>query len=312
MILLMNSDLGMRQFASDTREMSAAAEPADPMSVHEERHARARRDARLAFSDPNHPPILIYQMGKVGSTSVAESLRRLQLPNQVINIHFLSVDLGLHKRLHRKSGLFPFPYHLYMGTALRRQLLANPGFPVRIISLVRDPIAFKVSNLFQNPSFTKALIRDESGAIDPHKATRFIERGLVVPNAFSYMNDWFDREIKSVFGIDVLLNPFPAGLGYGSFSNGMARALVLQLESLNTVGAAAIATFLGLSSPVPIVRSNERLKSAESQIYNQVLNSLRIKSSVCEAIYSTPFPRHFYSPSALAGFAARWSSPGGA
>ena len=39
-----------------------------------------------------YPPILIYQMGKVGSATVHETLLHANLPHPIYHIHFLSYD----------------------------------------------------------------------------------------------------------------------------------------------------------------------------------------------------------------------------
>jgi len=48
---------------------------------------------KIRFRNFNtNPPILIYQMGKVGSTTILKSLKNAQIQNPVYHIHFLSSD----------------------------------------------------------------------------------------------------------------------------------------------------------------------------------------------------------------------------
>jgi hypothetical protein len=58
----------------------------------------AKGEVWLGLKRTEHPPVLIYQMGKVGSTSVSSSLNSAGLANYVFDIHFLSNDLIEYKK----------------------------------------------------------------------------------------------------------------------------------------------------------------------------------------------------------------------
>ena len=85
----------------------------------------ANWEVYLGLKSSNAFPVLIYQMGKVGSTSVSKSLNAAGLSNYVFDIHFLSGDLTKHKYLYINSGIVPVPYHIELGLALRRRIINN-------------------------------------------------------------------------------------------------------------------------------------------------------------------------------------------
>jgi hypothetical protein len=69
-----------------------------------------------------HPPILVYQMGKVGSTTVFESLKVAQLPFPTYQIHFLAREsIAEVADLYLSRG-HSIPGHLRISKALRRKL----------------------------------------------------------------------------------------------------------------------------------------------------------------------------------------------
>jgi hypothetical protein len=273
---------------------------------------RASWEASRAFSDPSTPPILVYQMGKVGSWTVHDAIKRSGISSRVLHVHYLSDDLPRHREAHERAGM-PAPYyHVFLGEAVRRVLSRQPGGPCKIISLVRDPIAFVVSDLFQNPYFAREIVQNEDGTIDPERAASYLVRSLSRPTDFhklQYVNSWFDRELKQIFGIDVFAEPFPSEQGYAIYSHGNVSALVIRLEDLSRMGPSALGSFLGLQRPVSIRKRNTRESSYDGNTYQKVLNKIALDSSTCHEIYSSRLVRHFYSESMIRDFIAKWTSP---
>lgn len=270
---------------------------------------RSELEAKQAFSNTNIPPILVYQMGKVGSQTVYHSLINAMIPNPVMHLHFISEDLPDHIDTHEKAGI-SVPYHLFLGEAVRNILLKNPHSACKIISLVRDPIAFTVSDLFQNPYFASGDVMLGSGNIDPEKARIYLEGELKKPETFEYVDEWFDREIKRVFDIDVFEESFPVELGYAVYKKKNVEVLILRLEDLSDKGPYVISKFLGLDNPLKLTNSNVRNRTAGAGIYQRVLQEVRFDPSLCREIYTRRFVKHFYSNSMIERFISRWSGAG--
>ena len=96
-------------------------------------------------------PIVVYQMGKVGSRSVYEALVDLRLAVPVYHAHVLE-DLDNMAESIKKQ--FPNPVHslrvIRAGKRLRQLIDSNPTQHWHIITLVRDPIARNVSRFFHS------------------------------------------------------------------------------------------------------------------------------------------------------------------
>jgi hypothetical protein len=268
---------------------------------------KAEREARLAFSRLDRPPILIYQMGKVGSSTVYKSLKNTPLSNSVLHLHFLSTDLPKIKERYKKAGKYPPPYHIYLGESVRKILCRNPNLPCKIISLVRDPIAVVVSSLFQNPHLAPLSLTTDKNTIDPEKVIRYLDRKLREPTTFSYVNEWFDRELKRVLDVDVFAKPFPVDVGYAVCRNKNVEALVIRLEDLSQRGPKAISEFLNLDATFVLEQSNVRNELMGGESYLQVLRRISLTPSLCREIYSSKFVKHFYNEAMIEQLVSKWT-----
>lgn len=271
-------------------------------------HIKAAFEARRAFFHSERPLILVYQMGKVGSSTVYNSLRDMGLPNSIHHVHFLSVDLLKYRKAHERAGIFPAPYHMFMGEALRKNIGKRRGFPVKIISMVRDPIALVVSALFENTHLYKELSVPDDREIDPHIAINLLENFFNDPDNFSYVYEWFDKELKEVFDIDVFATPFPIDTGYAYYTKNNVSALVIRTENLSINGAVAIANFLNLKKPLDLQPRNVRSAGGgKAEAYQKVLSKLCINQELCRKIYASRFVRHFYTDEMIDEFIVKWT-----
>src|SRR4051812_540398 len=93
-------------------------------------------------------PVLVYQMGKVGSSSITGALSRI--PGlEVHQVHRLNVsNIERVQEAHRRRG-WPLPPGDEQGLQVIEKYI-RPRVPLRIVTLVRDPIARNISYFFQN------------------------------------------------------------------------------------------------------------------------------------------------------------------
>jgi len=253
-------------------------------------------------------PILVYQMGKVASASVYESLKNGQKQHPVFHVHFLS-DKGLHESAnHIRNRGMSLPGHWYLGRALNNRLKKLEGVRPITITLVRDPIARQISDVFQNirayfPKLAKGEFPPASEIV------YFLERYFSEEmNKFDYAEWWLESEIGESFNINVLEQPFDAALGYSCVSNENTDLLIMTLESLNCVFPQATKELLGLQ--VPLLESNFAADKNYSAVYREVRNRISLPRRLLESIYGRPFSLHFYTKDHLARFTEQWESPG--
>jgi glycosyltransferase involved in cell wall biosynthesis len=253
--------------------------------------------------------LLVYQMGKVGSTSVYRSLCRKELPLPIYQVHYLS-----EKRLeeavywHTVNGFRYLPEHIAVAQGLRKFIGKHKqDVQWKIISLVRDPVALQVSIIFQNikEAFPEAI--QESGRVDKRKVIELVERYLAdFDTRESHFIHWFDYEIRDVFGIDVYEYGFDREVGYSNIRSGNVEILVIKYEKFKECAQRAIEGFLGVN-PIEIFQENVSKSKEFGAEYTSLLQEMKITPALCENILGTKLVRHFYNADEIHAFRERWS-----
>ncbi|GAB4523062.1 MAG: hypothetical protein Tsb0014_00230 [Pleurocapsa sp.] len=265
---------------------------------------KLRRELKLfniQFQDfTKTSPILVYQSGKVGSSTVVDSLQALKIKHPIYHVHYLAPDSLTDQNLGKPK----------FSKALRSKIDSYENITTinwKIISLTRDPIAAAISSLFQKIGNSQNnVFLKENGEID--KSLVFEELSSSLKN-FSNSNfcNWFDRELKTVFNIDIFQYPFNFDDGYILVKHKNIDLLVIRLEDLNRSGGQALANFLNLTNPVPIISSNIGNTKRYKNTYKQVKQNISISQEICNKIYNSKYATHFYSQQEILKFTQKWS-----
>ncbi|HEY5658239.1 MAG TPA: putative capsular polysaccharide synthesis family protein [Myxococcota bacterium] len=271
---------------------------------------RARRAAsRLGDPAADPPPVLVYQMGKVGSSTVARVLRAAAYPD--LHVHSLEPETlrRVYEEQRRAGGRFSVGYTWHLSRAVQARLRClGDTCRVSVITLVRDPIAREVSALFQSPTVQGAALLGADGALDAQRAVASLRARFSKKDACWWVFDWFQSEIGATLGVDVMAAPFPRERGWGIVEGARASGLVLRTEDLDRTLAPALRAFLGIEvGDVTRHRSNVRSETRDAARYGDVLSGVRLPRDAVERIYAQPFVRHFYPQPMLDAFIARWS-----
>jgi hypothetical protein len=172
---------------------------------------------------------------------------------------------------------------------------------LKVITLVREPVANNVSMFFQVMS--QYLDPDvEPSACDTDQLIDvFIDKYM-----HSRPLTWLDAEVKTHFGIDIFQHPFPIQQGYTTITQANVSLLVLRCDLDDRTKAQAIADFIGLDE-FEIVRSNVRNEKPEAQKYDEFKRRIRMPSALLDRMYESKFATHFYSVKERDHFRKRWS-----
>ena len=205
-----------------------------------------------------NPPVFIYQMGKVGSSTVYRSLKKIRLSNPVFHVHFLTNSgIEMAEKFHRSARSEPIPHHIQLSKILRGKLDRSNNIKMKVITLVRDPIGFEVSNFFQNAKWLHADSVNDHGRIDRDMALDFLENKIKkYDNQTGYFDTWFDREIKEACDIDVFDHPFDCNKGFCIIKQKNVDLLILRLEDLSFNFSIVLTDFLSLKQPVEMIKTN--------------------------------------------------------
>ena len=113
-------------------------------------------------------PIVIYQMGKVGSQTIWKSLQTMNIPNSVYHIHVLNPEniKRAIKVLNSKGA--PLSVQLQQAQDLITDLEQQASPRMKVITIVREPIIQLLSSLFHSPKTKSTCLPLEKSAPTPN------------------------------------------------------------------------------------------------------------------------------------------------
>ena len=280
------------------------------------RHLRRRRNRKLGL-------LLVHTMGKVGSTTVAASLkeRGIRRTMTVYQPHFLSDEGRAFAERLATEGVGGWD-HLAKkeraGFLRNRQLfdelqrMKAAGERVKVISMVRDPIATNVSGLFHNhvwwPAEVKRLCADRGAAGPSPACLAALQTYFLDHYPHDVPETWFDMEVRPLYGVDVYARPFDRERGYAIYRSDSADVLLLKLEKLNQCAADAFGEFMALDN-FALVESNTADDKSYAGLYKSFRRALALPEPYLDRVYGSRFARHFYTPDELTAFRAKWLAP---
>lgn len=245
-------------------------------------------------------PVLIQTYGKVGSTAIHAAIGTLPQFGS-FQTHFISEEgVGEARDIHREHDRDPI--HLKVGERLREELRKHPDKPVKVITLVRDPVARSVSNLFENPNLLDGGINLRELPVDEVVALAAEQ----VLSSMDYTERWFDRELNGVFGLDLFSHEFDKEEGFAIVEAGRVQLLAGKLELLANNGPAWLGRFLELGRDLEIDRRRARSSTGEASLYDQVRQNLKLPGDVLDTVYGGRVCRYFYTEDEIAGFRQHW------
>lgn len=237
-------------------------------------------------------PILVWTMGKVGTTTVSRALARAGV--QALHMH--SVHTEVHNRVVARSrGVPP-----HVKASLRAlELLKKETEPVRIISMIRDPIARNISAFFENVHAFGMQYDSAAGELIKTFKEQYPHQ---VPLR------WFDRELKDGIGFDVFGQAFDRDARVSRYSTGRFEILVARIDADLSVLQPEISDFVGAS--LELVPENTAESKGYRMAYSKFKSRLSLSKDYVETMYSSTFARHFWTSVELAAMSLRHLNEG--
>jgi hypothetical protein len=257
--------------------------------------------------------VVVYQMGKVGSSTLVASLHALHKKLQIHHVHTLTekgiADAeAIYRQIARQSqsSTVARARHLlssrYLRQRMRRQI---QGKKWKVITLVREPIARNVSSFFQIidyplPNF---MARYHAGELDMET----VSNTFLTKFDHKQVLHWFETELRQALGINVFASEFPKERGYQIYQGDTCELLLIKLEKLNECACDAFRDFLGVDH-FELVRTNVADDKEYAGAYRQLKEHLILPDSYVQEMYSSPTMQHFYSQAEIAAFATQWKT----
>ena len=233
------------------------------------------------FKSKLAPPVFIYQMGKVGSMSIFDSLRKQYK------------GIAIHSHSFSKEHSTPLVRKLY-------QHSIEKGKPLKVISPIREPIGRNVAAFFENfEEITGEKYESSAFKLDELK-TFFLER-----YNHSIPLKWFDNHILSNFGIDVYATPFPEE-GYAIYQKDNIELLVIKINLPDEIKSNVLAEFTGLEK-FTLFPSNIGHNKEYASTYRDFVNNVKFPEAYLNSMCDSKYFSHFYSPEAIKAVRDKWS-----
>jgi len=263
----------------------------------------------------NRDTLIIYQMGKVGSSSIKSSINDLTLDMNVYHVHALTHDRikeleKVYKNASKVNGKAVVHSHLVESAFLRN--LFDKGEKDRrwkLITLVRDPIARNFSSFFQSfNQFSPEMARKyKDGSVKMEDDIETLIQLFIERFDHEMPLRWFDSYLRPVFDIDVYSRKFPISRGYDLYDSSLADLLLLRLEDINSCASAAFYDFLGVDNFV-LKTANISEEKEYQRAYRDFRKSIVLPQSYIEKMYTSKFAQHFYTPDEIEKFKEKWKT----
>jgi hypothetical protein len=255
-----------------------------------------------------HSPILVYQIGKVGSRSIYEELLAMGLPEPVLHVHMLNnidrISRNISKRYPHPEGTL---FYLRRGQMVRDWMKRGDDDTTwNVITGVREPVGRNVSAFFEMlpgmiPNIDKRYHANDLQVEELHELFLHLydQRSPAI---------WFDDQFKPIFDIDVYATPFPHSKGYDIYEAGHNRALLIRIEDLNRTVQPAMLEFLGMKD-----FSVQTRNRSEDKLYHDLavrFKQLPLPLHYVDQMLSSKYSQHFYTDEEREQIRLKWTCRG--
>lgn len=238
-------------------------------------------------------PVIVYQMGKVASSTIEATLRELP-----------GVEVFRAHRLNRFNEQRPAraPRRLFESWFIFENLI-RPRVPAKIITAVREPIGRNISGYFQNLDVLW-------GKRNVHLNLSMDEliRGFFEKFNHQRVLEWFDEQFNPVLGVNVYEHPFDHTAGFQRISQLPYDILTLRVETSDEIKAREIARLIGLPS-LSLVQKNVGENKRYATVYQEFRRALRLPASYVDEMLSHHYTRHYFSAQEIEQLRKKWLRP---
>jgi len=239
------------------------------------------------------PPLFSFQMGKVGSSTVKNTL---ETRYHVCHCHTSE------------------KFKLYQKNHVRENFRQNQPIPYDIITACRDPLGREVSAFFQNID----NLNHSYGVAHRDEILKIPIDGLI--KAFfeawgkgaANTTVWFDRHFYPATGIDIYQHPFDPANGWSIIRDGQWRVLVLRFEDINrnyleACNAFVTERFGDNAKYKEILPANVSDGKWYGDLMREFKKQIIFKQEQISALYDSPYCKHFYSEKEISIMKSRWN-----
>ncbi len=294
--------------------------------------------------DSDDPIYLVYQMGKVGSSSIHDCL--LNTGKYSFHICHLSDWTSRQYKFAIQDDYCPTNFsEKIMSTIAGNEftrfrisaVARSSPERIKVITATREPVSHLLSTYFEGfeilfkhyVSFRYGSITTDSVKQHLNELVRiYLEHSTqdaIISDDYSELRErfpqtdvrwfllccqwpliWFDRELRGVLDIDIYSEALDLTGGQFSFTNNGIEVLGIKFESLSTIIEPALRRFTNDNS-LTVTEKNVSRQKAHGTLFERVIESIDLPAEFLDLQYSHQFSRFFYTPDELENFKERWT-----
>jgi hypothetical protein len=245
----------------------------------------------------NKDSVVIYQMGKVGSSSIEKSLRENGV--HVLHMHKVSpsevhfYDPSLVDRFKKfRSSIF---------LAIVRVIFKLRA--CKVITIVRDPMERTLSQMFHHIDLL-IYSRSRKNSRKEVNANNLFKEIFYNDINTCYAQQWMDSEFNASMEMNYLNCDFDKEKGYGLAESKNKKVLFLRFEDLNSFDS-VIGDFCGVAD-FELKSANRSGNKWYADLYKSFKNEMLVDKEVFDLMYKNSFYNKFYGDEYLEVKSKRW------
>ncbi len=243
------------------------------------------------------PPVLVWTVGKVASSSVYATLKHYGF--ETLHIHYLS-DWYLTNQINKMYAGRDLAVNIATSVRFRHGFDRNfYKTPFRVVTLVRDPLARNISAYFENLAhFSKSAktVADSGWHIQ-----NFLDR---YPH--SIVLDWFDAELRDVGGVDFRQINFDPDRQWCIRRDEKFHVLIIRAEAPDQVKLDAMSEFFN-TPMTSLIRQNEAADKHYNELYQAFRATMAFPKAHIDFMYDNDLCETFWNPSEIRRMRNAWT-----
>ncbi len=253
--------------------------------------------------------IVVTTPGHVGSSTVFRSLQAVDWQDSalIFNIH------SLQERFNNSSKIHSISARHVLQEVLRKNLRQGKldDKSIRVITLIRDPLARALGGMFQNPAvFLNDIFPNRLTQTDFPEACHRLKEYMMSGYLLSTMNwqlSFYTRELMDFWRLDLSIEPQNTETGFIHLKRKNSDCLVFTLEDLGEKFISKVKLYF--EKDVELINSNrnEQRQDGRNEFYNYCKEHLKFDQDILRFAYDHPLMKNIYSSVQLEEFRKRWS-----
>lgn len=269
--------------------------------------------------------ILVYTMGKVGSTALVRSLMDVNIFPR--HLQWLTPETqAFFDKVTSPNDIEQFLNRLNVSRC--RYALGDPEFAslIKVITVIRAPVEQIISHYFHAMDHFGVHLRKRGHEITCSNVSRNIldcvEFYLSHPNlgmpeltemfceanwdrilfywlVFNYLH-WIDQEFKPFFPLAHMPDGFTEGYAIAG------NALILKFEDISTKGEQVVAAY-AQRPHFKLLRENVGANKHLGELYQQLLNTIRFPREFVDELCDSKYVARFYTEGERREMKSKWT-----